>query len=138
MDPNTISVLAGAAVSLLVPYCTKLAEEMTSGVGGKMADAAWDKAKELYSLVRQRFTSSPEALKVFDALEKTPQDTDTQAAVRFHLKSEISNDETLGQKLATLLKEADQAGVDAVFNTTIHGNIEKFTQVGVVYGDVNT
>jgi hypothetical protein len=137
MDPTAISAIAGTAVSLLVPYVKKLAEGIATETGKKAGEAAWDKAKELYLTLKERLCSKPETSKIFDVLERSPDDSDTQAALRFHLKDMISNDETLGKRLAVLLKEADDAGVDTVFQTTIHGNVEKLGQFGVVYGNVN-
>jgi hypothetical protein len=137
MDPTTISVLAGTATSFLVSYLTKLTEGIATETGKKAGGLAWDKAREFYLVLKERFTSEPAASKIFQAIERSPHDSDTQAALRFQLKDMMSIDETVARKLASLLKEADDAGADTVFQTTIHGNIEKLIQIGVVHGNVN-
>lgn len=140
MDASAMATIATTAVSLLIPYLKSLREEMAKKageeVGAKAGETAWIKAKQLYETVKAKFTSKPDASKVINALEKKPDDEDTQAAVRFHLKDLMASDESFARELATLLKEAAEAGADTVFQTTIFGNVQKLVQMGNVYGDV--
>jgi len=140
MDTIAIATIASATVSLLVPYLKSLGEELTKKAGGeigaKVGEAAWIKAKQLYGTVKAKFASNPNTAKVISALEKSPDDEDTQAAVRFHLEAMMASDEGFAKELANLLKEASEAGADTIFQTTIMGNVQKLVQMGNVYGDV--
>ncbi len=140
MDTSAIATIASATVSLLVPYLKSLGEEFVKKVGGEMGtksgDTAWNKARQLCETVKAKFTPKPEAAKIIKALESSPDDADTQAAVRFQLKEMMTQDENFAKELANVIKEASEAGADAVFQTTIFGNVQKLVQTGNVYGDV--
>ena len=140
MDASALATLASAAVSLLVPYLKSLGEELVKKageqIGSKTGETAWSKAKNLYEIVKAKFSSRPETAKALNALEKSPDDGDTQAMVRFHLKDVMALDRSFAQELANVLKEASDAGADSVFHTTIYGDVQKLVQMGNVYGDV--
>lgn len=141
MDAIAIATIASATVSLLAPFLKSLGEELTKKtgeeIGAKAGEAAWGKAKQLYEIIKAKFFPKPDTAKVINALEKSPNDEDTQAAVRFHLKEMMTSDESFAKELASLLKEASDAGADTIFQTTIMGNVQKLVQMGNVYGDVN-
>ena len=137
MDAVIISSIAGAAVSLLASYLKNVGEGFAKKAGEKTGETAWAKTKQVYDTIKAKLVSTPEATKVITALEKSPDDQDTQAAVRFHLKNLMKLDEDFAKDLASLLKEASDSGVDTVFHTNIYGDVQKFVQIGNVSGDVN-
>ena len=141
MDANTIGTIASATVSLLTPYLKSfgegLAKKAGEEIGSKSTETALSKAKHLYEIVKAKFSAKPDTAKVINALEKSPDDGDTQAAARFQLKDTMTTDEGFAHELANILKEASEAGVDTVFHTTILGDVENLIQIGNVYGDVN-
>jgi hypothetical protein len=140
MDAITISTIASTVVSLLVPFMKSTIEGISKKageeIGSKTGNLAWEKANQLYDTIKTKFSSSPEATKIVNALEKDPDDSDTQAALRFQIKDMLAKDENFAKELAFLLKEASEAGADTVFQTTIMGNVQKLVQMGNVYGDV--
>lgn len=141
MDVSTIATIASTAVALLVPYLKSVSEGFAKKageeLGEKSGELAWTRAKQLHQLVKSKFSAESSGEKAISALEKVPNDADTQAAVRFQLKDMMEVDEEFARQIATILKEADRAGADTVFNTNIHGNVEKLVQMRDVYGDVN-
>jgi hypothetical protein len=140
MDANTIATIASAAVSLLVPYLKSfgegLAKKAGEEIGTKSGETAWSKAKRLYETVKAKLSAKPDTARAINALEKSPDDGDTQAAVRFQLKDIMATDESFARELANILKEASEAGADTVFHTTILGDVQKLVQMGNVFGDV--
>lgn len=140
MDATAIATIARATVSLLVPYLKSLGEELAKKtgeeIGEKAGETAWDKARQLYETVKAKFSSKPSSANVIKALEESPDDEETQAAVRFQLKEEMASDERFAKELANILKEASEAGADTIFQTTIMGNVQRLVQMGNVYGDV--
>lgn len=140
MDANTISTIASTAVSLLVPFLKSIldaiGQKTGEEIGSKTGSLAWEKAKLMHNTIKAKFSSIPEATKILDALEETPHDSDTQAALRFQMKDVLARDESFAKELAFILKEASEAGADMIFQTTIMGNVQKLVQMGNVYGDV--
>lgn len=140
MDTTVITTIASATVSLLAPYLKSVGEEFAKKageeIGSKTGESAWSKAKHLYERVKAKFSSKPETAKVMNALEKAPDDADTQAAIRFHLKDIMTADESFAKELANILRQASDAGADTIFHTTIFGDVQKLVQMGNVYGDV--
>ena len=136
MDTLAITTIASATVSLLSPYLKLVGENLAKEIGSQAGKTAWEKAKQLYETVKSKFSAKPDTAKVIIALEKSPNDNDTQAAVRFHLKEIMEADNDFAKELANLLKETSEAGADTIFHTTINGNVQKLVQMGNVYGDV--
>jgi hypothetical protein len=140
MDASAIATIATAAVSLLVSYLKGLGDELAKKAGGeigrKTGETVWEKAGHLYDAVKAKFAAKPDTARVINALEESPDDTDTQAAIRFHLKEMMASDEDFAKELADVIAEASEAGADTVFQTTIFGNVQKLVQMGNVHGDV--
>lgn len=140
MEPTIIATIAGTAVSMLVPFLQKLggdlAKKAVDGVGAKAGDAVWAKAKQLYEMVKSKFAQKPESNRALTALEKNPDDPDTQAVIRYHLKEILSSDEKFAKELAGLLKEVSDSSGGDVYNNTNYGNVEKLNQIGSIKGDV--
>ncbi len=140
MDTTAIATIASATVSLLVPYLKSLGEELAKKageeIGAQAGKTAWGKAKQLYETIKAKFSPKLDTAKLVSALEKSPDDGDTQAAVRFQLKEMMASDESFAKELANILKEASEAGADTIFQTTIMGDVQKLVQIGNVYGDV--
>jgi hypothetical protein len=140
MDPEAIAIIASSAVNLLVLYLRGAAEELAKkageGLGKVSATAAGNKVKELYNAVRTRFAGKEAAIEALEDLEKTPDDPDTQAAVRAQLRKLMQFDDAFTKQLAILLKDAADVGVDTIFNTNIYGNVQKLTVMRDVYGDI--
>ncbi|OGW14372.1 MAG: hypothetical protein A3G93_14945 [Nitrospinae bacterium RIFCSPLOWO2_12_FULL_45_22] len=132
MDPTSLATIATSAVALLSPYLEKAGEEFAKSAGS----AAWNKAEKLYQAIKAKFAVKFAAREALDNLAKIPEDPDTQAAVCAELKKVMAVDEKFAKQLAGILKEAAEAGVDRVFNTTIYGDVAKLIQIGDVYGDV--
>jgi len=132
MDPTSLATIASGVVSLLSALLKKKSGESDKSVGG----LALEKASELFRFIKTKFARQSTAREILDDLTRTPEDPDTQASVRAQLKKTMLADEEFAKQLADFLKEADEAGADAVFNTTIHGNVKKLVQIGNVYGDV--
>lgn len=141
MDATLMASIASASVSVLVPYLHSIGKEFVKGIGqeigNKTGETAWNKAKHLYEFIKSKVISKPDAKKVIEALEKSPNDADTQAAVRFQLKEWMMTDETFAKELNEIVKNVSDAKPDTVFNTTILGNVKKYVQIGNVEGDVN-
>ena len=141
MDAVTIGTIASTAISLLVPFLKSIvngtAERTGEEIGAKAGNLAWEKAKQLHEVLKEKFSSKPETKKNLAVLEKTPDDKEIQSALCFQLKDIFSNDENFAKEIALILKEASDSGADAIFQTTITGNVKNLIQVGDMFGDIN-
>lgn len=114
MDSATI---ASAAISILTPYLAKAGEE----VAKKSANAAWEKASEIYKAVKERFTQekdkrSQEMLKRY---EKEPEKR--KRTMQEILAGMLEKDPGFSKKLLKLVRDAEKSGAGTVFNTNIFG-----------------
>ena len=75
MDAAIISALATTAVSFLSPYLAKSGEVAAKKIG-----------EDLYQALKKRFSKKPAAQEALADIEKEPNDTDVQAALRIQLK----------------------------------------------------
>ena len=123
MDPQTISVIAAAAVSILSPYLAKAGEVVAKKVG-----------EDIYQVLKTRFGKKPAAKEALADLEKNPKDIDSQAAVRVQLKKVLAEDEAFAAKLQHLLQEAGKTEAGATIIKQIAGDNAK--QFGQVFGNI--
>ena len=123
MDPQTISVIATTAVGFLSPYLAKAGEVAAKKVG-----------EDIYQALKARFSKKPAAQEALADLEKAPDDTDLQAALRIQLKKLLAEDEAFAAQLQHLLKEAagTEAGVTII--KQVAGDNAK--QFGQVFGNI--
>jgi hypothetical protein len=132
MDPASITVVASAVVSLLSAFLKKFASDAAAGAAKEAGADSWAKAKNIYDSVKNWFSGGDASS--LESLEQSPDDSDAKAAVQADLQKLMLGDEVIAKQLAALIKEADDAGVDTVFNTNIHGDVEKFYEIGVIHG----
>ena len=94
MDPVTHNLIAANAVALLSPYLSK-------GVDSVVPQAA----DGLYNAINKRLSDTPAAQEAMADLEKSPEDADTQAAMRIQLKKAFDKDENFAQEIKGLVEQ---------------------------------
>ena len=100
------ATMAATAVAAVVPYLTEAGKEGAKTLGKEAAAGAvrvlgWLKAK-----------LTPGGQEALVKLEKAPDDTDRQAALRVALKDMLADDQTLQADLAKLLEGIPKAAID--------------------------
>lgn len=125
-----IAAIAAAAVALLTPYLVKAGE----AVAKKAGETVWDKASELYQVLRTRFRGDPIKESALTDLQQMPEDGDTQASLRKELKKVMQDDPRFAEQLLSILKEAGQTETGATIISMAAGDYAN--QIGVVQGDV--
>ncbi len=125
MDPETIRVVATAAVGFLSPYLAKTGEAAAKKIG-----------EDIYQALKARFGWRPAAQEALADLERTPGDTDFQAALRVQLKKLLGReDEEFAAQLHHLLQEAERTEAGGVIIQQVAG--DNAQQFGQVFGGVN-
>jgi hypothetical protein len=141
MDVSIIPTIASTIITLLVPYLMNFGESVLKKAGedlnSKVGELAQAKVKQIYEKIKMAFSSEPSASEAIESLEKFPDNADIQVKLREQLEARMVSDRVFAMDLIRLLVEADKAGVDSVFSTTVHGKVEKIVQMGDVYGNVS-
>jgi hypothetical protein len=133
MDPVT---LAAAALGLLSPYLAKAGEAAAKEIG----EAAWEKMKAIYTLVRNKLAGDAYAEQTLKRLEADPTSDDLKAALRAVLKEKIAGDASFDQALRGLLDEARAVGAETInqrVDVSGQARTGDITQVGKVEGDLS-
>lgn len=141
MDASIIPTVASTIVTLLVSYLKNFGENMVKKAGEDLSNKAGElaqvKVKQIYKKIKRKFSSEPIENGVVESLEKSPDSAEIQAKFREHLEAKMASDSVFAMDLIKLLVEADKTGVDSVFSTTVHGNVEKIIQMNDIHGNVS-
>jgi hypothetical protein len=118
--------MAAAVVTLLAPYCAKMADK----VSGLVVDAAVDKVGELYQAVKDNFRGNPVSKAALEGLNLG--DPSTQAEMQ-NAVEEALKEAPFAEQIVNLLNAIEQkTGQKNVFNNAFHGNVGKVIQTGPV------
>jgi hypothetical protein len=137
MDTAIAASIATATVSVLAPYLKKAAEKASEKLGELTVSYACKKTKEIYEKLSGALAPHDPATTALQRLVESPEDSQCQTEMTKNLEAALLADTTLAQSLVPLLKEVAAAGADTEFHTNIHGEVQKFVQIGIVQGDVN-
>ena len=112
-----IGAIAAATIAILSPYLTKAGEE----VAKKAASAAWEKASQIHQAVKAKFKSNKvkSSRQLMEHYEKDPKENESKMEAA--LAEVLESDSKFAEKLLELLRQAQVAGVGAVFNVTVAG-----------------
>jgi hypothetical protein len=132
LDPNML-ILGTSAATLVSGFLAKSVEEF----GKKTAGAAWDKASEIFRLIKLKLSGDPQGQTALTALEAAPGDAQAREHVASAIAETASKDGDFAKELSSKLVAAAGSGVDNVFNTNIAGSVEKLVQIQNVYGNVS-
>jgi hypothetical protein len=123
MDPQTLGVIASTAVGFLASLFSKASEAAAKQVG-----------EAILPTLKSRFAKKPAAQEALADLEKTPNDSDLQAALRVQLKKLLEEDAAFAAQLQQLLQEAGKTEAGATIIKQVAGNNAK--QFGQVFGNI--
>jgi hypothetical protein len=98
MDPAIIDI-STKVLAVLLPFVTKGAEEFASKVG----DAAYEKAKALLTVLRQKWSGDKEATESLALFEGKPERY--KLVLEDILQEKLSEDKDLASELSHLLQE---------------------------------
>lgn len=141
MNPIAETSIAAATVQILTPYlrdgAKKFAEKAGEKIGDVLVGGAFKKGRDVYEAVLAKFHNSTASSEVLEKLHETPDDSSAQTTFQEQLAELLKKDEAFASRLSRLIKDADEAGFDALFKTDVHGNVEKFAVFGTVNGNVS-
>lgn len=123
MDSQTINVMAATAIGFLSPYLAKAGEATAKKIG-----------EDIYQVLKAHFDKKPAAQEALTDLEKSPNDSDFQAALRVQLKKILAEDEVLVIQLRRLLQAAEETKAGTIIIKQVAGDNAK--QFGQVFGNI--
>lgn len=133
---NELMPMIVYAVNLLAPltpFLTKAGEKVAEKIG----EAGFEKAKSLYSAIRDKFASDEDeyALQTLRKLEEQPENEGRKAALIGVLAGKADDDAGFAQQLERIVQEIKQDSNTAQFMTNVYGdarvsNIYNIGQVG--------
>ena len=115
IDPASIAVLAGAAVSALLPLLEKAAAKGFEKLGEATAGTLFEKLKK-----KLTGASAQEAL---DTLAKEPARASAQHAVQSKVLEALEDDPAFAGELKRWLAEANAGGTTQTANVQGHDNV---------------
>ena len=126
--------LTAQTVALLVPYLAEAGKAVAARVGEGVWDQFRDAASKVFSRVKEKFATSPQAADDLSRLEQDPQSQGRQAVVGELLSRFIAEDQQFAQELGELVKAVRQAGGDTIIQTVnvSGGTVGDITQIGKV------
>jgi hypothetical protein len=103
MDPGS---LAGAAVSLLVPYLERVGNRAAEELADDLSEDAVPALKRLFGLVRDRVSGDKYAANQLTGLEERPRREGRQQALTNALTETLKDDSAFASELELLVSEA--------------------------------
>ena len=134
--------VATTAVGILVPltpYLKKLGEKAAEQLGEKVTEAAWEKGKAIWRTIKGWFDKDEDP-KGKTTAEMFLDDPETfESALIKLVAKKAKADSEFGRVLQELVQDSMQdEGVVQFLNNFYPGStVEKFVQMGIVYGGVH-
>lgn len=125
--------LAAVVVNLLSPHLAKMGEGLARGAG----DIAWEKVKQVYSIVKEKMAGDEYAAQTLKRLEKDPRSKPKQSALLGVLEEKLGESPDFAAQLLKLVDEyRDAAGETIQQDVTVsnHSKAGDITQIGKVTG----
>jgi hypothetical protein len=144
MDIATVTTFLSPYLPTLLMLGGKAVGKATESARVKYGEAAFAKAKEVWEKLRPKVEAKEAAKEAAIDVANSPQDEDSQAALRVQLKKLLEQDEELMKAIAQIL-EADEPdgtpGIQIVQNVTgdrnqVIGPMTGSQAIGNITGDV--
>jgi hypothetical protein len=108
-----IIALASTVVTWLaptLPYIISGSEEAVKSFGEKLGEGAFEKAKELYHLLRPSIENKPAAQEALIDASKAPTDKVALSALEMQLRKILTEDPELASRLQSLVTDNSAVG----------------------------
>ena len=135
-----IQIMVTTAVALLTPYVVKMGER----VAEKAGEEVFDKAKELYEKISNKFKGDNRAEKSLNKFAKSPKDKNAIATLYSNLEYFLEDDESFKEVVYSIIKQAEQTPQGQQIIQTINQTLENpgsvggsIIQAGNIEGDIN-
>ena len=128
------SGLVAQTIALLAPYLA----EKGNAVAARVGEGVWDQfssaASKVFSRVKEKFATNPQAADDLSRLEQSPQSQGRQAVFGELLSRFMVEDQQFAQELKELVEAVRKAGGDTIIQTVnvSDGIVGDITQIGKV------
>jgi hypothetical protein len=101
-----------------MPYLVSGGEGLIEKAGKKLGEGAPEILKSLWAKLRPKVEEKPAASEAAQDVAKSPEDADSQAALRIQLRKILEADSSLAAEIATML---EAAGPKTTYHAEVHG-----------------
>jgi hypothetical protein len=105
-----VDTIASETVSLLLPYLGKAGKTLGNKIGKDSLDIVSTKTKELYDVIKKKFSGDTYNKDTFERLEEKPEDKSRQEIMESILKDVLKEDQQFQDNVSQLLNEIKQDG----------------------------
>src|SRR6185295_13832735 len=117
-----VKLLADTLTTFLapaMPYLVSGGGELVQEAGKKLGEGAPEILKSLWAKLRPKVEEKPAAAEAAQDVAKSPEDPDSQAALRVQLRKILEADSSLAAEIAKLL---EAAGPKTTYQAEMHGS----------------
>lgn len=115
-----------------LPFLIKVGEKATEGVGQKIGEDGWAKAKAVWGKLSPKVEADPVAKKAVEKAANDLENTDRLTAAKLALQDLLEEHPDLAKELAELLKDAPTQADGIQVNQSVQGNQNQ--TIGVMQG----
>jgi len=112
MDIGALANSLTTALIPLLPYLLKAGEKAAEETGKAVGSQSLEWAKSLWSKLKPKVEAKPAALEAAEDAAQTPDDEDTQAALRRQFRKLLEEDESLAEEVSRWLEQGKAAGIN--------------------------
>ncbi len=131
-----IPIIAGQVLAALAPYLAKAGAKVAEKVG----EQAFEAVKNLYTLIKSKFSDDQDAADALQRLEAKPDSASNKAALKGVLEDKMNADSAFAEAVRERLAAVKAAGVETTRNTVTvsgHGKTGDIVQIGHLEGNVD-
>jgi len=118
MDLKLLADTLTAFLAPAMPYLVSGGEGLIQEAGKKLGEGAPELLKTLWGKLRPKVEEKPAAAEAAQDVAKSPEDADSQAALRVQLRKILEADSSLASEIAKLL---EAAGPKTTYKAELHG-----------------
>jgi hypothetical protein len=118
----------------LLPYLLKKGEQVADRAIDAVGEAAWDRAKSIWSSLRPSVDADEAASQAARAVASDPKDEAAKGALQFQFRNLLNSDPGLNHEVGRLLEKAKLDGVIADNGAVVIGGDVSADRGGVAAG----
>lgn len=115
-----------------LPFLVKVGGKASEGVGQKIGEDVWTKAKAIWSKLSPKVDADPVAKKAVEKVANDLENADRLTAAKLALQDLLEEHPDLAKELAELLKDAPTQADGIQVNQSVQGNQNQ--TIGVMQG----
>jgi hypothetical protein len=114
MDPIELATTLTPFLAPLLPHLLKASDSAADEAGKRMAGAAWDGAKALWTKITEHGALKNATIAAATESASSPTDPDLMAALRLHLRGTLEADSALAREAEDLWRKIEPSSATVI------------------------